>query len=267
MRKTTYLLLLAIIGSLIIISTGGRGQEISSTHNIIITSADEGYLIEETIILESTSDDYYSSIDVYTPEASTINLNILIDNKEPNSIVTAEDTHNCDVTGLNIPMNESIIVKVEYNLPEGTTQFDKTVMRDTSIITVIFNGDAKYSENDLSSFTSFSIDLSEKTTTTDGIKTDNSIYLYSIGILVVIIIILLAMLIRKPKTTKTSGKIDTAGGSKEFLTTKKALLMELLKDIEKKHRAKQISDDTYNKLKDQYKSEAVNAMKKLEDIK
>jgi len=43
--------------------------------------------------------------------------------------------------------------------------------------------------------------------------------------------------------------------------------MEILKDIEKQHRAKQISDDTYHKLKEQYKHEAVDAMKKLEDVK
>ena len=43
--------------------------------------------------------------------------------------------------------------------------------------------------------------------------------------------------------------------------------MSLLKDIEKQHRANQISDDTYHKLKDRYKQEAVEAMKKLEDMK
>ena len=42
---------------------------------------------------------------------------------------------------------------------------------------------------------------------------------------------------------------------------------KVLKDIEKKHRAKQISDDTYHKLRDQYKQEAVETMKQLEDKK
>ena len=43
--------------------------------------------------------------------------------------------------------------------------------------------------------------------------------------------------------------------------------MSLLKDVEKQHRAKQISDDTYHKLKEQYKQQAVETMKKLEDTK
>ena len=42
--------------------------------------------------------------------------------------------------------------------------------------------------------------------------------------------------------------------------------MSLLKDIEKQHRAKQISDDTYHKLKERYKQETVETMKQLEDI-
>ena len=42
--------------------------------------------------------------------------------------------------------------------------------------------------------------------------------------------------------------------------------MEVLKDIEKQHRAKKISDDTYHKLKDQYKQDAVETMKQLEDM-
>ena len=52
-----------------------------------------------------------------------------------------------------------------------------------------------------------------------------------------------------------------------MLATKKALLLSLLKDVEKKHRAKDISDETYNKLKEEYKQQAVTVMKKLEDIK
>ena len=72
---------------------------------------------------------------------------------------------------------------------------------------------------------------------------------------------------RKPKASKpTKTKVSTSD-SEELLTAKKALLMESLKDIEKKHRANQISDDTYNKLRDRYKQEAVETMKKLEDIK
>jgi len=45
------------------------------------------------------------------------------------------------------------------------------------------------------------------------------------------------------------------------------LLLSILKDIEKKHRSKDISDETYHKLKDEYKQQAVEVMKKIEDKK
>ena len=41
--------------------------------------------------------------------------------------------------------------------------------------------------------------------------------------------------------------------------------MSILKDIEKQHRSKQISDDTHHKLKEYYKQQAVEIMRKLED--
>ena len=43
--------------------------------------------------------------------------------------------------------------------------------------------------------------------------------------------------------------------------------MSLLKDLEKQYRAKSISDDTYSKLKDEYKQQALEVMRKLEDLK
>jgi hypothetical protein len=68
---------------------------------------------------------------------------------------------------------------------------------------------------------------------------------------------------RKQRTKAKKSIVE----SEETLTTKKALLLSLLKDVEKRHRSKDISDETYNKLKEEYKQQAVDVMKKLEDIK
>ena len=43
--------------------------------------------------------------------------------------------------------------------------------------------------------------------------------------------------------------------------------MNALKDIEKKHRAKEISDESYSRLKEEYKRDAVEVMRKLEKEK
>jgi len=91
------------------------------------------------------------------------------------------------------------------------------------------------------------------------------LYITFLIILLVILIVVIAMYaLRKQKSAKIR---VIAGGSEELLTTKKALLMSLLKEVEKQHRANQISDDTYHKLKERYKQEAVEAMKQLEDMK
>ncbi len=92
----------------------------------------------------------------------------------------------------------------------------------------------------------------------------NWFYTVLILLLLVLIVVLVAYAFRKQKSTKIK---QTASETEELLSTKKTLLMSLLKDIEKQHRSKKISDDTYHKLKEQYKQEAVNTMKKLEDTK
>ena len=83
-------------------------------------------------------------------------------------------------------------------------------------------------------------------------------------LLIILIVVLVIYGFRKQKSAKIK---EIAGESEELLSTKKTLLLSLLKDIEKQHRSKQISDDTYHKLKERYKQEAVEAMKQLEDIK
>jgi uncharacterized metal-binding protein len=85
-----------------------------------------------------------------------------------------------------------------------------------------------------------------------------------IAFLVAIIVLALLLLFFKKQRSKTK---KTIAESEETLTTKKTLLLSLLKDLEKQYRAQSISDETYNKIKDEYKQQAVDAMKKLDDLK
>jgi len=82
-------------------------------------------------------------------------------------------------------------------------------------------------------------------------------------IAVAVLGILLFVLKRQRSRTRKSSLVE----SEETLSTKKTLLLSLLKDLEKQYRAKSISDETYTKLKDEYKQQAVDTMKRLEDIK
>jgi predicted membrane protein len=84
-----------------------------------------------------------------------------------------------------------------------------------------------------------------------------------IFVIVIIVLALLLMLLKKKRSKTKKAVVE----SEETLTIKKTLLLSLLKDLEKQYRGKAISDDTYNKIKDEYKQQTVDTMKKLDDLK
>lgn len=159
------------------------------------------------------------------------------------------------------------VIEIKYDLDKNTNEFREILKQDVAEIKVNFNENEIYTATDLAAGSSFTIALIESET--ENIEQpDNSIYLYGIGLLIIIILILAYTSVKKPRVQKAATKKQLKGNeSKELLLTKKALLMEVLKDIEKQHRAKKISDDTYNKLKDQYKQDAVETMRQLDDLK
>ncbi|HEC94870.1 MAG TPA: hypothetical protein ENI45_02765 [Thermoplasmatales archaeon] len=93
-------------------------------------------------------------------------------------------------------------------------------------------------------------------------ETTNLYLIYLVAVLAVIILILVYYTIKGKETAKPK-----TYESKEILSTKKEILMNVLKEIEKKHRAKEISDESYNRLKEEYKRDAVEVMRKLEEEK
>ena len=266
MKKRTYLLLISIIISLIIIAAFGRGQEISSSnHSITITTAEDGYSVEETIILSSTSiEENYEFI---WPWIQTDATDIVI--KINDEIISNENVNDVgiNISEKNIVIGSNPSLVLTYNLDESITTFQKTLMRNTDSITVTYDEKQIYSSSTLASCGSFSLSLEKQVETETIVEKEDTpiMYYYTIILLLIILIILVISYSRSKRKTVKTKKIAT-GGSEELLSTKKALLMSLLKDVEKKHRAKEISDDTYHKLKEQYKQDAVEAMKQLEDM-
>ena len=85
-----------------------------------------------------------------------------------------------------------------------------------------------------------------------------------IALLSILAVVSTFYLIKKKKSSKIRKIVSE---SEEMLNAKKSLLVSVLKEIEKKHRSKQISDDSYHKLRELYKEQAVETIKKLDDIK
>lgn len=238
--------------------TYGTGDISAKTHNIAITTGDNVLTVTETITINGSSNQTYKIIEFWVQNEAQ-NINVIIGPNEVPSNYIGNNTYVCNISSYNIEMTTSVQVKLTYTLSKDIKNFEKTIISNTASISVEFDKNNLYAGEKLLAGASFSLLLYKPT------ETPISWYIIiSISLLIILLVVSTAYLFRKQKLSKVK---ETAGESEELLNTKKLLLMSILKDIEKQHRAKQISDDTYNKLKDIYKQQAVETMKKLEDTK
>jgi hypothetical protein len=257
--RRAILIILGIIISIAIMSSTVNAVDIdSSSHEVKIITGENDITVEETIILQEPSDEkkfisFWIQNDAQDVIISIDNENL--DYEIANNIYTI-NLSTVDIIGLSQPT-----IEITYKLNKEKKSYQNELIRNTSSFKVTFDGDILYTSTNLVSGTSINVFLYQPTTT----ETILSWYLIlGIVVLLILLVVVTFYLIRKPKPTK---KKERAIESEEFLTTKKALLMSLLKDVEKQHRLKEISDDTYHKLKEHYKNEAVVTMKKLDDMK
>jgi hypothetical protein len=267
-KKIIFLTITLVL--ILLLSTTALGKETIETHTVNITELENNLLVDHSMYILGDSDDYYETLLFWIPSGHT-DLEILIDGKEPISkILVNQNTYECNLTDLNIEKNETIPISITYKLPLVTDEIEITLNHDTDSFTVIYKDEKILEGSDLSENSAFTIKLTEDTTIIEEVIIKDAYTMIYIALIVLLVLILLATIVLSKKTVKTKTSLKTTEGktaSKEYLTTKKALLMELLKEVEKKHRAKKISDETYNKLKDRYKQETIDAMRKLEDMK
>jgi len=263
MIKKIATIFIAVVMMVVGLAIMANGQDINTSTYVIniATNEDDSFSVTESLTVDVTS----SNTLVFWIQDGATNVSILINSEtiEPESIVG--NSYSCNTSGLDIAS-----IQVTYILDESTSGFVKTFQYNTTSITISFDGREIYTGSSITAGSSLNVTLqkpvtSVKTETFTTTKYEVPTWYYLI--IVVLIILVLLSFVFPSKKQKTTKKKETTTGSEELLSTKKTLLMEILKDIEKQHRAKQISDDTYHKLKEQYKQEAVEAMKKLEDVK
>ena len=234
-----------------------EGMKNIDVYRITITAEKNFLSINEEFIIQGDSNETYETLSVWV-QTGAYDIDILVNSKIPDSKIEDGNKHIYNISSFGILKEDTTEVKLTYKI-EKDNDFSKTILRDTDSITVKFEGDELLTSASVSKDASFQLKLYEPTEPTlDWYIT------VLIVLLVVIVVFLTLITLRKPKKAKI---LDSTGGSEELLITKKTLLMSILKDIEKQHRSKEISDDTYNKLKEKYKQEAVEAMKQLEEIK
>lgn len=257
-KKLLVAVSICILTLLLIANISFAQSTISESHTINISNQNNYLKVEEKIVIKGDSDGTYKNISFWiTDEASDVSISI--NNTQINDITKNNNRYECNISNLNLKINSPVDANMEYKLEETTSEFEKKLLRDTENIILKYNEEARYRAEELKSNSKFSVKIK-----IEGEQQALNIYaIVTIFLLVVLLVVFTAYYFKKQQTTK---KKEITGVSKEFLTTKKSILMSILKDIEKQHRSNKITDDTYSKLKEQYKNEAVDTMKKLEDM-
>ena len=260
MKKILFTILTIILFTCFVTTNVAGADEITATsHSIVITTQQDSLLFEEQIEMLGTSDEYYETVDFCISDGAQ-NINILLNNNPIESPEINGNIYTYNITDLNLRMNQTLVVTLAYTLPKSTTEMQKITIYKTDEISVSFDENENlYKSKNLPVNAEFNLKLYK--------PTETPLSLYMIGIIILLLILLSVTAFYSFKKQKTTKKPSKGVESEELLSTKKILLMNLLKEVEKQHRAGKLSDDTYHKIKDQYKNEAVDTMKKLEEGK
>lgn len=238
-----------------------NGQEITTNKCDIIvnTNEDETLSVKETYTIDTTSTEIFN---IWIQDDAT-GISFQVNSQAPEYELTVDNVYQINTSGIDISS-----IEVTYILDKSIDGLQKTFQYNTTSFTITFDGLEIYSGSGIKDGSSIDVAFQKPITKTKTVTTTTyDIPTWYYLILIGLIILVLLSIVFPSKKHKTTKKKDTTAGSEELFSTKKTLLMELLKDIEKQHRAKKISDDTYHKLKAEYKQDAVDAMKKLEDVK
>jgi hypothetical protein len=207
------------------------------------------------LTIRGTSNETYNAIRFWISDDAQ-DTNVLVSNSEVQYHPIGNNEYICNISSFNITEDSSIQLTIYYSMDKEIKEFEKTLTRNTTSISVIFDENEIYSGKDLASGASFTLLLYE--------PTEMPVSWYII-VFIILLVILLAVSTLYSFRKQKSSKRDITNESEELLSAKKTILMSILKDIEKQHRSKQISDDTHHKLKEHYKQQAVETMRKLED--
>lgn len=260
MKKTiSFVIAIITVLAMLLATTANQVEIVSANHSIEIKTENRKIMVNEIITLGGKTNETFKTASFWIQNGAT-DINVKSEETELTKAGQTNNIHTYTILSPDVTKDSAITVTLSYKLPVQTESFQKRLLlNNTGKISVKLDGKEIFSATDLKNNSFFDLTLFE--------IAEAPLTWYIIGFIILMIILLGVTAIYSFKKPKSVKKRDTSIGSEELLNTKKALLMSLLKDIEKQHRYKKISDDTYHKLKEQYKQEAVDSMKKLEDMK
>ncbi|RLF37071.1 MAG: hypothetical protein DRN08_00220 [Thermoplasmata archaeon] len=242
------------------ISEADTVNPVVERHTVEINPYDNRIIVEESIKIKSQGqgNENYTSIRFWIQQdADDVKILAVGANKYLTPTISG-NIYEINLTEINTTLSsgEVLDVTVSYNLPATNTNFEKKLFYDTVFFSVTFNNRELCRGEDLSSNSYYKFTLYRPYEVPMEIT-----YIIIIVLLIIILIVSTLYLLKKQRTRLRR----TEAESEELLTTKKTLLLSILKDIEKQHRSKKISDETYSKLREEYKQQAVDVIKKLEE--
>jgi len=266
MKKLLPIFIISLLALSIILPSSSANDTdlVTEEQTITISLSDNGLSVEEELSVMNDDMINATSIKFWIQQGATdIEILATESGQYLSPIVTGSNIQECNLSeyNLSIEPEETLGIRLTYMLPTDTKIFAKTILYDTTSLSIVYGSDELYrGEHLVHTENSNSVHVLLHTATESPV---NLVYILIIFVLIVILIASTLLLMRKQqKKVKKS-----IGESEESLSTRKVLLLSLLKDVEKKHRAKEISDETYTKLKEDYKQQAVTVMKKLDDLK
>lgn len=261
MKRMIKLMLIGLLALFIasLASASDTGITIEK-QTVEISMSEKGLLVEENILFNNTGIENATSVKLWIQQGIQDVKILAVESGEYLTPIITDRIRECNLTQYNLTLEtgDSLDLLLTYTLPTNTENFKKTISYGTSFLSVTFNDEPLYQAQKVQSESSLSLRLYKPTEAPLSIT-----YIVIIFLLVVVLITSTLLLLRKQRSKAKRSIVE----SEETLTTKKTLLLSLLKDLEKQHRSKTVSDDTYNKLKEEYKQQAVDAMKKLENLK
>ena len=253
MKSIRLLLAIIIIASTLLFTIPSPLANSVINQEISINTIDDTYKVEENLIIEQSQ----ANISFYV-QPGINDLSVIINNT--NIDIEALDNNVYQINYSQGLASDQTTIIITYSYPKQASKtFTKQFFYNTSSFSVTLDERNLVSHENIIKDTTLTLYLPDEQNTTQSINLFTTIL---IGLLVVLLIVTTIYGLKKRKNgVKRNREVDTS----ELLTTEKALLMNLLKEIEKKHRDKKISDETYEKLKTHYKQQTVDIMSNLED--
>jgi hypothetical protein len=235
---------------------------------VTISIASGGLSVDETVRVTNNGPSNATSVRFWLQQNAKDTS--IVEKQSGKSLVYtfSENEMICNLSALNLTMTQgaSLDFELSYTLPTTEQYYIKTLLYDTISLSVIYK--EGNTERDLfqGQHLLYGADVSNALQIRLYKPTEAPLDITMIMLIFAVVIIIFAVLLLLLRRQRSQSK-KAVVESEETLSTKKSLLLSLLKDLEKQYRAQSISDETYNKLKEEYKSQAVDAMKKLDDLK